>query len=87
MSYGMQISDSSGNVILDSDDFTFRFVGQYSYTNDQSADVVVSIPGIVVGTHFATCERGFPIVEADQVRIKPEFGSPSSSFPLYLFRI
>lgn len=87
MSAGIQIFDSSGSIILDSDDYTFRYIGSYTFTANPAADVVVSISGIAAGTHFATCDIGFPVVETNQVTIKPQFASGTPTVTLYLFRI
>jgi hypothetical protein len=87
MAYGIQINDSSGSVILDSDDYTFRYVTSTTFTNNPTTAVVVSVSGIAAGTHFATCSTGFPVVETNQVRIHPQFGSGTGTITLYIFRI
>ena len=83
----MQIFDAMGNIVLDGSDMTFRFVGQYSFTTSQTSDVIVSVPGVAAGTHFATCDSGFPVVETNQVRIHPEFGANGLTVQLYIFRV
>lgn len=87
MSYGLLILDAAGGTILDSEDYTFRYMGEYTYTNDPNADVVIPITSIGPVTHFATCTLGFPVVETNQVVIKPQFGSGTSTATFYLFRI
>lgn len=87
MGQGLQIWDASGNLTFDTSDFTFRYLGSYTFTANPSADVTVSTPGTAAGTHFATCDTGFPVVGTDQVVIKPQFGSGTGTKTLYIFRI
>ena len=87
MAAGLQVWDASGNIILDTTDITFRYMGSTTFTNNPAADVVVSTPGTVAGTYFATCDLGFPVVGTNQVVIKPQFGSGTPTVTLHLFRI
>lgn len=87
MPQGLQVFDAAGNITLDTSDFTFRYIGSYTFTANPSADVTVSTPGTVAGLYFATCDTGFPVVGTDQVVIKPQFGSGTGTKTLYLFRI
>ena len=87
MAEGIQIFDGSGNVVLDSNDYTFRYIGTYGFTNNPSGDVVVSVPGVVAGVFFAVLITGFAVVETNQVRIKPQFGSGTGANSFDLFRI
>lgn len=86
MAAGLQVWDASGNIILDTSDYTFRFVSSHTFTISGSSDVIVSVSGIAAGTHFATTVKGFPVVETNQVRIKPQFNA-SGTDTLFVFRI
>lgn len=87
MGQGLQVWDASGNIILDTSDQTFRYMGVYTFTANPSADVTVSTPGTVADIYFATCDTGFPVVGTDQVVIKPQFGSGTGTKNLYIFRV
>lgn len=87
MAAGLQVWDASGNIVFDTSDYTFRYMGSYTFTNNPTADVTVSTPGTVAGTYFATCDTGFPVVGTNQVVIKPQFGSGTGTKTLYIFRI
>lgn len=86
MAAGLQVWDASGNIILDTSDYTFRYMGAYGFTISSSSDTIVSISGIAAGTHFATCDVGYPVVETNQVRVCPQFNA-SGAATLHLFRI
>lgn len=87
MAEGIQVFDGSANLVLDSNDYTFRFIGTYSFTNNPNGDVVVSVPGVVPGIYFAVITTGFAIVETNQVRIKPQFGTGTGANSFDLFSI
>jgi hypothetical protein len=88
MAAGLQVWDASGNIILDTSDQTFRYIGSYGFTvsSSDNSSTVVSVPGVSPGTHFATSSIGLPVVETNQVRVYGQIGS-SGSGTFYVFRI
>lgn len=87
MSYGLEIYNENGAVIFDANDYTFRWLSDYTFTNNPIADVVLELAGVTPGQYFAISALGFAVVENGQVRIKPQFGSGSGSNFMTLFRI
>jgi len=87
MAAGLQVWNAAGSLIFDTSDYTFRYMGAFTFTNNPTSDVTVSTPGSVAGTYFATTDVGFPVVGTNQVVIKPQFGTDGLTHTLHLFRI
>lgn len=90
MSAGFQVFDVQGNVMLDSDDLTFRYLTSYNYTSPVNTDLIISAPGMVPNRFFAATmdqAAGFPIVENNQIRVKRAFSGGGGPSTLYVYSI
>ena len=56
MSYGFQVWNSAGNLILNTSDRLPAFISNYSFTLPSSSlTVFVSVPGVVANQYFGFC--------------------------------
>lgn len=90
MSYGLQVWDASGALVLDVSDRISRFVGTYSYSiPNGSTETTVSVPGAESSTWFAYTHAHTENAEVvtNGVRVARPSSAGSTSGTLYVFRM
>lgn len=93
MTYGIEVYDSSGSVVLSVTDRLTRLHGQYSYSGILSGAQNISVPGIsAVDGWFVHCNSfaHLPTIQSGSVSVAKApyfFGTAPDSGTLYVFKV